>query len=538
MAPPEVHHLFHAPIADHSFSADRQTLAVARDSNVELYAKSGNKLVLQDELKGHDKTVTGVDIAPGSGKIVTCSQDRNAYVWEPTGPSGAWKPTLVLLRINRAATSVRWSPSETKFAVGSGARTIAVCYFESENDWWVSKHLKKPIRSTVTSVAWHPNSVLLGAGSTDGHARVFSSFVKGVDERPEPSYLNNTAGWVHDVAFSPSGDALAFASHDSSVTVVYPAGPDQAPRAVVSVSTQLLPFVSLIWSSESEIIAAGYDCEAYRLQGSEQGWAIAGSIESGGRPGLKDQREESALNMFRQMDLKGKSRDDTQLKTVHQNTISTVRSYAESGDSVRQFSTSGVDGRGYRGAEANSISLSLNRTVVILDDKTYKARYASLRASSPRVLLKTVTTLYVLHTRPSAIHATMQRSTEGEAAPPPYQETSLARFSDFAALGADDHAKARLRAFLAHVLSVDYALRTPNSLPSHEWCHWVRLARIERLLRAHVRNWDTASKEDAVYAHYFHHHVVLPSLALGISVEYTITVLRLFPLTAAMPEGR
>ncbi|EON65761.1 hypothetical protein W97_05000 [Coniosporium apollinis CBS 100218] len=359
MAPPEVHHLFHAPIADHSFSADRQTLAVARDSNVELYAKSGNKLVLQDELKGHDKTVTGVDIAPGSGRIVTCSQDRNAYVWEPTGPSNAWKPTLVLLRINRAATSVRWSPSETKFAVGSGARTIAVCYFESENDWWVSKHLKKPIRSTVTSVAWHPNSVLLGAGSTDGHARVFSGFVKGVDERPGPSvwgeklpfntvcgeYLNNTAGWVHDVAFSPSGDALAFASHDSSVTVVYPAGPDQAPRAVVSVSTQLLPFVSLIWSSESEIIAAGYDCEAYRLQGSEQGWAIAGSIESAGRPGLKDQREESALNMFRQMDLKGKSRDDTQLKTVHQNTISTVRSYAEGGDGVRQFSSNGVDGR-------------------------------------------------------------------------------------------------------------------------------------------------------------------------------------------------
>lgn len=37
MSGPEVHHLFHNPIADHSFSADRQTLAVARDNNVELY---------------------------------------------------------------------------------------------------------------------------------------------------------------------------------------------------------------------------------------------------------------------------------------------------------------------------------------------------------------------------------------------------------------------------------------------------------------------------------------------------------------------
>ncbi|TKA73037.1 hypothetical protein B0A49_04606 [Cryomyces minteri] len=334
----EVHHLFHHPIADHSFSADRQTLAVARDNNVELYARSGSKFALQDELRGHDKTVTGVDIAPRSGRIVTCSQDRNAYVWEPS-PSG-WKPTLVLLRINRAATSVRWSPSEAKFAVGSGARVIAVCYFEEENNWWVSKHLKKPIRSTVTSVSWHPNSVLLAAGSTDGHARVFSSFIKGVDPRPEPSawgerlpfntvcgeYLNSTAGWVHGCAFSPSGDALAFTAHDSSITVV-------------------LPLVSLVWTSESEIVAAGYDCEAFKFRGDEQGWEFTGSVESKGRPGLADQREESALNMFRQMDLKGKVKDDTQLNTVHQNTISTVRSYAENGGSVSKFTTSGVDGR-------------------------------------------------------------------------------------------------------------------------------------------------------------------------------------------------
>ena len=149
---------------------------------------------------------------------------------------------------------------------------IAVCYFEEENDWWVSKHLRKPILSTITTVAWHPNSVLLAAGSTDAHARVFSSFIKGVDARPESSvwgerlpfntvcgeYLNNSAGWVHDCAFSSSGNALAFTAHDSSLTVVYPSGPEQPPKAVVSLSMQLLPFLSLVWNGESEIIAAGY----------------------------------------------------------------------------------------------------------------------------------------------------------------------------------------------------------------------------------------------------------------------------------------
>lgn len=135
---------------------------------------------------------------------MTASQDRNAYVWQetPDPETGRvlWKPTLVLLRINRAATQVKWSPKEDKFAVASGARyvlwihagsrdphwlsrAIAICSFDSENNWWVSKLLKKPIRSTVLSIDWHPNNVLLTAGSADMKARVFSAFIKEVDER-------------------------------------------------------------------------------------------------------------------------------------------------------------------------------------------------------------------------------------------------------------------------------------------------------------------------------------------------------------------
>ncbi len=62
-------------------------------------------------------------------------------------------------------------------------------------------------------------------------------------------------------------------------------------------------------------------------------------MESKGRPGIGDHREESALNMFRQMDLKGKVKDDTQLKTVHQNSINTIRVYESSGGAVGKFSS-------------------------------------------------------------------------------------------------------------------------------------------------------------------------------------------------------
>lgn len=95
---------------------------------------SGHTLPLE---QGFMILSTGIDWAPESNRIVTCASDRNAYVW--TLKDGVWKPTLVLVRINRAATCVKWSPLENKFALGSGARLISVCYFEEENDWQVTQ---------------------------------------------------------------------------------------------------------------------------------------------------------------------------------------------------------------------------------------------------------------------------------------------------------------------------------------------------------------------------------------------------------------
>jgi actin related protein 2/3 complex subunit 1A/1B len=56
-------------------------------------------------------------------------------------PNGSWRHTLVLLRINRAATCVKWSPEENKFAVGSGARLISICYFEQVSLRSATEHM-------------------------------------------------------------------------------------------------------------------------------------------------------------------------------------------------------------------------------------------------------------------------------------------------------------------------------------------------------------------------------------------------------------
>nr|XP_054763265.1 actin-related protein 2/3 complex subunit 1B-like [Lytechinus pictus] len=98
------------PITCHAWNKDRSQVAVSANSQmVDIYQKKGNTWVKQSTLGEHTQRVTSIDWAPNSNKIVTCGSDRNAYVWSLNG-NNEWKPSLVILRINRAATCVRWSP--------------------------------------------------------------------------------------------------------------------------------------------------------------------------------------------------------------------------------------------------------------------------------------------------------------------------------------------------------------------------------------------------------------------------------------------
>lgn len=357
----ELHHLnLEGPITAHAFNADRTQVAVSKNSNiVELYKRASinAKFILEAVLSDHDKLVTSIDWAPTTNRIVTCSQDRNANVWTWDPTKGLWKPTLVLLRMQRGATMVRWSPKEDKFAVASAARLIAICYFEEENDWWISKHLKKPIKSTILSLDWHPNNVLLAAGSTDMRVRVFSAFIKGVDAKPEPSVWGsklpfntlcleaNARGWIQDVQFSPSGDCIAYATHASTLEIATP-GEDGAAQ-VTKVPYAGLPMTSLQFVSEKAFVAAGHNCAPVLFSGDSGSWQETRAIDT--KAGVEKEEIgafKSLRNSFRDMDMKGGAgTSETALPTVHQNTVTQVSAYKGERGHVTQVSTSGVDGR-------------------------------------------------------------------------------------------------------------------------------------------------------------------------------------------------
>jgi actin related protein 2/3 complex subunit 1A/1B len=167
------------------------------------------------------------------------------------------------------------------------------------------------------------------------------------------------------------------------VTVVYPGS-----GAIYTVRTPSLPLVTLAWTSEESLIAAGHDCQPILFSGSEAqgGWkqianldegaaggssrglsptatgsSVSGSSSALGRPGRLHQNE--AFARFKSADSRGVTAGqsaiaggpsaaggasgNTELYTVHQNTITSVRPFTTSpdGNTVESVSTSGVDGK-------------------------------------------------------------------------------------------------------------------------------------------------------------------------------------------------
>lgn len=358
-----------APVTCHAWNGDRTMVAISPNNNdVYLLAFDGKAFKKiahftdDDGKQVHESRVTGIDWAPKSNQIVTCSEDRNAYVWKADAATGKWHPTLVILRINRAATCVKWSPNEDKFAVGSGSRLVSICYFEEENDWWVSKHLKKPIRSTVNCIDWHPNNVLLAVGSTDYRCRVFGTYIKGVDVKVkdipptcwgkklkfgellgEFGTGTTSGGWVHDVSFDFSGDKIAFVAHDSTITVVDKAS--GAPPA--SISTPHLPFRSCSWVTADSVVAAGHDNIPFVFEFRGEGGVVpTGPLDV---PAKKDASKRiSAMDKFRSMDSKGTAdaaKTSTTLATQHQNSINEMVIFEGDKGAASKLSTVGVDGK-------------------------------------------------------------------------------------------------------------------------------------------------------------------------------------------------
>lgn len=357
-------------ITCHAWSPDLSMIAICPNNNeIHIYGKcetpNWEKLHVLAE---HDMLVSSIDWCPVHNKIVSCSHDRNAFVWTYDSTKLIWKPALVVLRIDRAALHVRWSVDGTRFAVASGSKCVPVCSYDSKHDWWVSKIIKKKFKSSVTCVAFHPaNSQLLATGSTDFKCRVYSAHHADIDgpdaflEFGEPVVEYTSAGWITSIAWSPSGQVLCFTGHDSSISFIDMESDEATPQTI---RLSFLPMNDVIFLSDKLVIAAGHDFIPTLLARiGDQGWSMVsdecgidpGSSSVASKIGGSPQRASSlktsigsdtgvaaARSMFQSKSMRGQEFVTTSLSTQHENAITCLRLLSEK---PRRFSSTSLDGR-------------------------------------------------------------------------------------------------------------------------------------------------------------------------------------------------
>eukprot|EP01032_Pedospumella_encystans_P016664 gene16664-19006_t len=356
-------------ISCHAWNADKSMIAISPNNNeIHIYETTNwTRLFLLSE---HDLMVSAIDWSGVTNKIVSCSHDRNAFVWTFQPDTNSWKPALVILRIDRAATDVRWSADGLRFAVTSGAKCVPVCTYESANDWWVCKMVKKKFKSTVLCCAFHPtNGQLLATGCADFKMRVFSTFATDVDGTNVDAgpfqnshgplvfgeaYLELSAlGWIHAVAWSPSGNILAYTGHDSSVHFAdLTTGRPGVDPVVHTVRLPQLPLCSLLFLSEQALVGAGHDFNPTVFTANAGGWSFfchldkedsKSSANSPAAGGVSAARE-----LFKNKTARGQdNKNDTDnIRTLHERAITLIQDASpKSGAGVTRISTSSLDGK-------------------------------------------------------------------------------------------------------------------------------------------------------------------------------------------------
>jgi actin related protein 2/3 complex subunit 1A/1B len=358
-------------ISFHAFSADGKLAAVSKnDDAVYIYNTNGSAEASSWDqtqvVTEHGGRVSGIDWCAKSNLIVTCGHDRNAYVWKYEDKEKAWKPTLVILRINRAATCVRWSPKGDKFAVGSGAKCVPVCHFEQGQNWWISKMIKKH-KSSVLDLAWSPNQKFLVTGSSDFKCRIFSAFIEGIDTADDDGKSNlfdknnskattfgeilyefdEAKAWVQGVSWSPNGMQICFSGHGATLTFATLNGGGKPETQTIY--QKGLPYIIVNFMDDNTMVACGFDNNPTVFEKSGQ-WAEKRQLDTCG--GEKKAAAPAAgaaataRNVFQDRDTRGKTADtagikeEPPIKTIHQNLILDFKIRGP-----KKFSTSGVDGR-------------------------------------------------------------------------------------------------------------------------------------------------------------------------------------------------
>ena len=204
-----------------------------------------------------------------------------------------WKPTLVILRINRAATSVKWSPNGAKFAVGSGAKMRSCVPLRAVQRLVDLSNDQEAQVDRVCRLAFSPNGKFIVTGGADMKCRVFSAFMEGIDSDNGRRIRRNVAGSARvrrNVGgvrrrsrlgprrrlVAEAGHRIAFATHGehhSLRTTLRNA--NGADHSIV----KDMPYLDMLYATDDTLVAAGFqgNIDVYSASGGK--WAYKDKLD-------------------------------------------------------------------------------------------------------------------------------------------------------------------------------------------------------------------------------------------------------------------
>ena len=265
-----------------SFNKDFSQVALSK-KNKKIYIYSVPTLLKTDTwkllhtLENHQQYVSGLDWSPKTNKILSCSHDKTAYVWNYE--KDAWNPSNVVATTKLGYLTCKWNNRGDKFCAGTSAKNLFIGYYNEESKWWMGVNIKAH-KSSVICCEIDPMSLFVISGSTDCRIYVSSCYLPEIDDK----FLNNDSkkfaqkfgsiiyefkpnAWVNSVSWNVNGNLAFAASQNSTVAVI-----DYKNNKTDFIKLKHSPPNMILSGGEKSFYAICYDRNIYEYQLVDGNW--------------------------------------------------------------------------------------------------------------------------------------------------------------------------------------------------------------------------------------------------------------------------
>jgi pre-mRNA-processing factor 19 len=170
------------------------------DTNAIIFNRQSGKIL--DTLKGHTKKITDVKFHPTEQVVFTTSADGSGIIWSQEPKSGKYTAQYTLKDHDGEVSGCTLHPSGQYLITASTDKSW--CFYDVATGSMRQKVSDEKVTDGYTRVAFHPDGLILGAGTSDSIVRIFD--VKA--QKNVANFMGHT-GKVTALSFSENGFFLA-----------------------------------------------------------------------------------------------------------------------------------------------------------------------------------------------------------------------------------------------------------------------------------------------------------------------------------------